>query len=85
MEISESAAGVLARAYDAAARLNPRAKVRVYRRKGQIETGFAEEPFEGDETVEHDGMILFVATDVGDGVLDTSEEHDVLVVRPPSA
>lgn len=84
MEISESAAEVLGRAYDAASRFNPDAKVRIYRRKGEIQTGFADSPFEGDATVEHDGMVLFVASDVGDGVLDTSEEHDVLIVRPPS-
>ncbi len=84
MEISESAAAVLERAYDAAARFNPDARVRIYRRKGEIETGFADEPFEGDRTVEHDGMVLFVATDVGDGVLDTSQEHDHLVVRESS-
>lgn len=84
MEISESAAAALERAYEAAARFNPDAKVRIYRRKGEIQTGFADTPSEGDATVEHDGMVLFVAADVGDGVLDTSEEHDHLVVREPS-
>lgn len=85
MEISESAAAALERAYEAASRFNPDAKVRIYRRKGEIQTGFTDEPFEGDATVEHDGMILFVAADVGDGVLDTSEEHDHLLVRESSA
>ncbi|MGQ0680017.1 MAG: hypothetical protein ACT4OM_10270 [Actinomycetota bacterium] len=82
MEISDAAAEVLARAYDAASRFNPDARVRVYRRKGQIETGFADAPQEGDMTVEHDGLMLFVAGDVGEGVLDTSPQHDHLVLRP---
>lgn len=81
MEISESASEVLARAYDAAARFNPDAKVRVFRRKGVIETGFADTPQEGDEVVQHQGITLFVAADVGEGTLDTSEEHDHLILR----
>lgn len=82
MEISEAAAEVLARAYDAASRFNPDARVRVFRRKGDIETGFSDAPQEGDLTVEHQGMVLFVAGDVGDGVLETSLQHDHLVLRP---
>lgn len=82
MEISEAAADVLAKAYDAASRFNPDARVRVYRRKGEIETGFADAPQPGDLTIEHEGMVLFVAGDVGDGVLETSLQHDHLVLRP---
>lgn len=81
MEISDSATQVLERAYDAASRFNPDARVRIYRRKGDIQTGFADRPSEGDSTVEHEGMVLYVASDVGDGVLDTSEEHDLLIMR----
>jgi hypothetical protein len=81
MEISETASEVLARAYEAAARFNPNARVRVFRKKGEIRTGFADAPIEGDVVVEHEGMTLFIAPDVGDGTLATSLEHDQLVLR----
>lgn len=83
LEITESAAEVLERAYDAAAAYNPEARIRVFRRGGQVETGFADAPQSGDETIEHQGMVLFVAGDVGEGILDTSEEHDRLIVKTP--
>jgi Fe-S cluster assembly iron-binding protein IscA len=82
MEISETATAVLERAYDAAARFNPDAKIRVYRRGGEIQTGFADAPQEGDVVVEHEGMILYVAADVGEGLLDTTLQHDHLVLIP---
>jgi hypothetical protein len=82
MEISEAATEVLARAYEAASRFNPDARVRIFRRKGQIETGFTDVPLEGDVTVEHEGLVLYVADDVGEGVLDTTLQHDHLVLRP---
>lgn len=82
LKISEAATDVLGRAYDAAARFNPAARIRIFRRKGEIETGFADAPQEGDTVIAHEDMILFVAGDVGDGLLDTSLQHDHLVVRP---
>ena len=81
MEVTESAAGVLARAYDAAARFNPDAKIRIFRRKGDIQTGFADAPRPGDRVIEHEGMTVYVAADVGEGTLDTSPEHDHLILR----
>lgn len=81
MEISETATAVLERAYDAAARFNPDAKIRVFRRNNEIQTGFADAPQEGDVVVEHEGMILYVAADVGEGLLDTTLQHDHLVMR----
>ncbi|CAN5901821.1 hypothetical protein BH23ACT12_BH23ACT12_04140 [soil metagenome] len=81
MEISESATAVLERAYDAAARFNPDAKIRVYQRSNEIQTGFADAPQDGDVVVEHEGMILYVAADVGEGLLDTTLQHDHLVMR----
>ncbi|HEX2149288.1 MAG TPA: hypothetical protein VEU28_10905 [Actinomycetota bacterium] len=81
MEISETATDVLERAYDAAARFNPDAKIRVFRRNNEIQTGFADAPQEGDVVVEHEGMILYVAADVGEGLLDTTLQHDHLVMR----
>lgn len=82
MEISESATAVLERAYDAAARFNPDARIRVYKRNDEIQTGFADAPQDGDVIVEHEGMILYVAADVGEGLLDTTLQHDHLVMRP---
>ncbi len=82
MEISDAATGVLERAYDAAVRFNPAVKIRIFRRKGEIQTGFTDVPEDGDQVVLHEGMILFVADDVGQGLLDTTLEHDHLVMKP---
>jgi hypothetical protein len=81
IEISEAATDVLERAYDAAQRFNPAARIRVFRRKGKIETGFADAPLPSDQTVEHQGMILFVSAEVGEGTLDVTAEHDRLYLR----
>lgn len=81
LEITEAATEVLERAYDAAAAYNPEARVRVFRRGGQVETGFADVPQSGDKTIEHSGMVLFVAADVGEGTLDVTEQHDRLVLK----
>lgn len=80
MEVSETATEVLARAYEAAARFNPDAKIRIFRRKGTIQTGFADAPEEGDAVMHHEGMTLYIAPEVGDGTLTTSLEHDQLML-----
>ena len=80
LEISDAAAEVLERAYEAAARFNPDAKVRIYSLGDRIETGFADAPEEGDEVIEKLGMTVFVEQGIS-GTLDTSEEHDRLIVR----
>lgn len=82
MEISEAATEVLERAYNAATRFNPAIKIRIFNRKGEIQTGFADAPEDGDAVIEHGGMILFVAADVGEGLLDTTAQHDHLVMKP---
>ena len=82
MEISEAATEVLERAYNAAARFNPAIKIRIFNRKGEIQTGFADAPEDGDAVIEHGGLILFVAADVGEGLLDTTAQHDHLVMKP---
>jgi hypothetical protein len=81
LQISEQATDVLERAHEAASRFDPDARVRIYRRGDVIETGFAHEPFPGDQVVEHAGLTLFVEEGIA-GVLDTSAEHDHLLVRP---
>ena len=82
IEISEAAGQVLERAYDAAFSVMPEAKIRVFRRNAQVETGFADAPQDGDHTIEYEGMTLYVAGDVGDGVLDVSGQHDRLILKP---
>lgn len=81
LEVTESAADVLRRSYEAAARFNPEAKIRISVRGEVIDTEFAESPHESDEIQDFDGITIYVAPEVGDGVLDTSEEHDRLIVR----
>lgn len=80
MEISDAAAEVLERAYEAAARFNPDAKVRIYQLGDRIETGFADAPEEGDEVIEKQDMTIYVERGIT-GTLDTSEEHDRLIVK----
>lgn len=81
LEVSESAMEVLERAHSAAARFNPAARVRVYRRGGSIETGFADSPEEGDAVLEVNGLPIFVEEGIS-GTLDVSAEHDRLIVLP---
>lgn len=87
LEVSEGALEVLERAHSAATRLNPDAKVRIFRRSGVVETGFADAPESGDTVLEldsnsNDGRILTIFVEEGiSGVLDVSAEHDRLVVR----
>lgn len=79
LEVTEAAAEVLRRAYDAARRFNPDAKVRVFLRGATVETGFADSAEPGDTQIEHEGMPIFIAPGI-EGKLDTSTEHDRLIV-----
>jgi len=79
LEVTEAAADVLRRAYDAARRFNPDAKVRVFLRGGAVETGFTDSAEADDTEIEHDGMTIFVGAGI-EGTLDTSTEHDRLIV-----
>lgn len=80
LEVSEAAMEVLERAYEAATRFNPSAKVRLYRRGGRVEAGLADAAQAGDEVIELDGLTVFVEEGIA-GTLDVSGEHDALVVR----
>ena len=80
LEITEEAAEVLERAYDAAARFNPDARVRVWRDGARVQTAFADAPEPGDTVVEHEGLTIFVGQGI-EGTLDVSSQHDQLVVR----
>ncbi|MGH9194298.1 MAG: hypothetical protein ACRD1T_00985 [Acidimicrobiia bacterium] len=81
LEVSEKALEVLERASSAASRLNPDAKVRVYRRADEVEIGLADAPEETDEVFEVEGVTIFVEQGIS-GTLDVSEEHDRLIVVP---
>lgn len=83
LDITEAATEVLHRAHDAAVRFNPDARMRIHYRGDHVEIGLTDEPGDDDETIEHDGLVLFVAPGI-EGVLDVSEEHDHLMVRPRS-
>ena len=80
LEITQAATYVLERAYEAASRFNPDAKVRLYRLGDTVETTFADAPEENDEVIEHEGLTIFVEKEIN-GTLDVSAEHEKLLVR----
>lgn len=82
LEVTESAAAVLQRAHEAATRFNPDARIRVFLRDGVIETELTDAVKENDIEVEAEGIVFLVASDVGDGLLDVTDSHDRLVVKP---
>ena len=80
LKITDDAAAVLERAYDAAGRFNPGVKVRVYRMGDQVQLGFADRPSDGDEVVAVGDMLVFVEGGIN-GTLEAQQPHDRLVVR----
>lgn len=80
LEITDEAAAVLERAYDAAGRFNPGVKIRVFRSGDQVQLGFADRPSEGDEVVMVADMLIFVEGGI-EGTLEAQQPHDRLVVR----
>jgi len=80
LEITDDAAAVLERAYDAAGRFNPGVKIRVYRTGDQVQFGFAERPSDGDDVVPVGDMLIFVEGGIS-GTLEAQQPHDRLVVR----
>lgn len=80
LRITEEAAGVLERAYDAAVRFNPGVKIRVSRVGTRIDINFTDHPSPGDEVVIVGDIIIFVESGIA-GVLDATQPHDHLTVR----
>ena len=80
LEITDDAAAVLERAYDAAGRFNPAVKIRVYRSGDRVQLGFAERPADGDEVLPVGDMLIFVEEGIT-GRLESEQPHDRLVVR----
>lgn len=81
IQVTDDAKEVLVRAYQAAARFNPDARIRISLRAGEIETSFVSDPEEDDEILQVEDLTIIVARDVGEGILDTSEEHDRLILK----
>ena len=79
LEITESATQVLLRAYEAAVRFNPEAKIRVFKAGERVDAGFIDTPDPTDEAIEVEGVTLYVEIGI-EGTLDTSEQHDRLIV-----
>lgn len=83
--VTPRAAEVLRRGLQAA-RLDPSTfGVRVWIAGGQARSGFADEPDEGDATVDAGGLRVFVDPGVtrdGPAAIDVSAEHDQIVVVP---
>lgn len=80
LRISEDAAGVIERAFDAAARFNPSVKIRVSRVGSRIEVGFTDHPSPGDDVAMVRDIVVFVESGIT-GVLDAAQPHDRLLVR----
>jgi hypothetical protein len=80
LRITDEAAGVLERAYDAAVRFNPSVKVRVSRVGSRIEVGFTDHPSPGDEVVMVGDIIVFIESGIS-GTLEAVQPHDHLMVR----
>jgi Fe-S cluster assembly iron-binding protein IscA len=80
LHITDDAATVLERAYDAAVRFNPGIKIRVSRVGSRIEIGFADHPSPGDEVMVVGDIIVFVESGVA-GTLEATQPHDRLSVR----
>jgi len=81
LEITEDAMEVLKRAHGAAVRVNPEAKIRLALKGDELETSFVDGAEQDDEVHPLEEMTLYVARDVGDAILDTSEEHDRLILK----
>jgi hypothetical protein len=80
LRITDDAAAVLERAYDAATRFNPAVKIRVFRSGERVDIGFADRPSEGDEVVAVGDMIVFVEHGIT-GTLEATPPHDHLAIR----
>jgi hypothetical protein len=80
LRITDEAAAVLERAYDAATRFNPAVKVRVFRSGDRVDVGFADRPSDGDDVVAVGDMIVFVEGGIS-GTLEATPPHDHLTVR----
>lgn len=83
IQLTDRAREVLARAQDAARRLNPDARIRLSRAGGGLEATLAERPEPGDLLLEVGGATLLVEGNL-EGIVDVEDPHDRLVLREPT-
>jgi Fe-S cluster assembly iron-binding protein IscA len=87
--VTPRAIEVLRRALDAGRMDATRVGVRIAAargmRGGDVRTTFAEEPEPGDETIDAEGIRLYVAAELATSgaVVDVADEHDRIVLRNP--
>lgn len=84
IEVTEWATDILNRSQEAAARLNPDARIRLVHSRGGVEAQLAQGPAPEDQTVQVGDMTLYVEAGL-DGLVDVQEPHDQLVLRPVGA
>jgi hypothetical protein len=78
---SERAREVLARAAASARRFDAEARIRIARDGEGIRSGFAHGPEPGDHVLEDGDVTVFVQEGLA-GVIDVTESHDQLILRP---
>lgn len=81
IEVTDWAEDILNRSQEAAARLNPDAKIRLTAAGSSVEAQLAAEPAAGDRALEVGDMTLYVEEGL-EGLVDVQEPHDQLVLRP---
>lgn len=79
--ISERAREVLARAVATARRFDPEARIRIAREGEGIRSGFAHGPEPSDRVLEDGDVTVFVEEGLA-GLIDVTESHDQLILRP---
>ena len=81
IDVSERAAGLLAKADAAARRFNPDARIRVVPADGGVRFVLSDGPEDGDVAIERDEVTFFVDPTLA-GTVDVEEPHDRLILRP---
>jgi hypothetical protein len=81
IEVTAWARDILARAYQAARRFNPDARIRVARVGNAVEAMLAAASDPGDQEVPVEDMTVYVEEGL-EGLLDVEEPHDRLILRP---
>ena len=81
IEVSPRAREVLARASASARRFDPDARIRIVRDGAGIRSGFAHAPEAGDHVIDDGEVVVFVESGLS-GIVDVTESHDQLVLRP---
>jgi hypothetical protein len=81
IDVTERAAGLLAKADAAARRFNPDARIRVIPDDDGVRFVLSDGKQDGDVAVERDGVTFFADPTLV-GTVDVEQPHDRLVLRP---